>query len=86
MWRSCKQTLVSISANHSKLLALYEATRECVWIRAVITHIWSTCNLTYDPNKPVFIYEYAIDITDQVKHGYKGGNNKHISPKLFFKY
>ena len=38
-WRSCKQTLVATSTNHSELLALYEATRECVWLRAVIGHI-----------------------------------------------
>ncbi|KAL4582723.1 hypothetical protein LXL04_007282 [Taraxacum kok-saghyz] len=31
-WRSCKETLVATSTNHSELLALYEATRECVWL------------------------------------------------------
>ncbi|KAJ9555653.1 hypothetical protein OSB04_010267 [Centaurea solstitialis] len=40
-WRSRKQTLVATSTNHSELLALYEATRECVWLRAVIGHIRS---------------------------------------------
>ncbi|KAL4592431.1 hypothetical protein LXL04_005425 [Taraxacum kok-saghyz] len=84
-WRYCKQTLVATSTNHSELLALYEATRECVWLRAVISHIRSTCDLAYDPNEPVIIYEDNISVIDQAKHGYiKGDNTKHISPKLFF--
>jgi len=29
-WRSCKQTLVTTSTNHSEIIALYEAARECV--------------------------------------------------------
>ena len=29
-WKSPKQTLVSTSTNHSKIIALYEASRECV--------------------------------------------------------
>ncbi|KAL4561359.1 hypothetical protein LXL04_033524 [Taraxacum kok-saghyz] len=79
------KTLVATSTNHSELLALYEATRECVWFRAVIGHIRSTCDLAYDPNKPVIIYEDNIAVIDQAKHGYiKGDNIKHISPKLFF--
>ena len=84
-WRSCKQTLVATSTNHSELLALYEATRECVWLRAVIGHIRSTCGLAYDPDEPIVIYEDNTAVIDQAKHGYiKGDNTKHISPKLFF--
>jgi hypothetical protein len=28
-WKSCKQTLVATSINHSEFIALYEASREC---------------------------------------------------------
>jgi hypothetical protein len=31
-WKSSKQTPVLTSTNHSKIIALYEASRECVWI------------------------------------------------------
>ena len=31
-WWSCKQTLVATSRNHSEIIALYEAARECVWL------------------------------------------------------
>ena len=84
-WRSQKQTLVATSINHSELLALYEATRECVWLRALIGHIWSTCELPHNPDEPVVIYEDNTAVIDQAKHGYiKGDATKHISPKLFF--
>ncbi|KAL0329044.1 UNVERIFIED_CONTAM: hypothetical protein Sradi_4891100 [Sesamum radiatum] len=32
-WRSTKQALVVTSSNHAELIALYEARRECVWLR-----------------------------------------------------
>jgi hypothetical protein len=31
-WWSVKQTLVVTSTNHSEIIALYKATRECVWL------------------------------------------------------
>jgi hypothetical protein len=30
LWKSSKQTLVTTSTNHSEIVALYEASRECV--------------------------------------------------------
>lgn len=84
-WRSRKQTLVATSTNHSELIALYEATRECVWLQAFIGHIRSTCELSHDPDEPIVIYEDNTAVIDQAKHGYiKGDATKHISPKLFF--
>ena len=38
-WRSTKQAWVATSPNHSEILALYEASRECVWLRSVVQHI-----------------------------------------------
>ena len=37
--KSSKQTLTATSTNHSKIIALYEASRECVWLRRMINHI-----------------------------------------------
>ena len=31
-WRSIKQTMVTTSSNHSEIIALYKALRECVWL------------------------------------------------------
>ena len=38
-WKSTKQTLVSTSTNHSEIIALYEASRECVWLCRMINYI-----------------------------------------------
>ncbi|KAK9082099.1 hypothetical protein Syun_031580 [Stephania yunnanensis] len=35
-WKSVKQTMVVTSSNHSEVLAINEASRECVWLRNMI--------------------------------------------------
>ncbi|KAD5508315.1 hypothetical protein E3N88_16018 [Mikania micrantha] len=35
-WRSQKQTLVATSSNHAEVIALHEASRECVWLRSML--------------------------------------------------
>jgi hypothetical protein len=37
--KSVKQTLIATSKNYSEIIALYEASRECDWLRRVINHI-----------------------------------------------
>ena len=56
-WRSTKQTLVATSSNHAKILALYEASRECVWLRSLIQHVRSSCQLPSIAGIPNIIYE-----------------------------
>ena len=34
-WRSQKQTLFATSSNHAEVIALHEASRECVWLSSV---------------------------------------------------
>ena len=55
-WKSSKQTLVSTSTNHSEIIALYEASRECAWLRRMIHHIQQTCGLN-TVQTPTIIYE-----------------------------
>ena len=38
-WRSTKQTLTATSSKHAELIALYETSREYVWLTSVIGHI-----------------------------------------------
>ena len=45
-WRSTKRTLVAVSTNHAEILALHEAVRECIWLKAIIKHIHETCGLS----------------------------------------
>jgi hypothetical protein len=47
-WKSSKQTLVSTSTNHSEIIALYEASRECAWLQRMINHIQSACGLNIE--------------------------------------
>jgi hypothetical protein len=44
-WKSSKQTLVSTSTNHSKIIALYEASHECIWLRRMTNHIMQSCGI-----------------------------------------
>ena len=84
-WRSTKQSLVATSFNHSEIIALYEAGRECVWLRSIITHIHNSCCLTSVTNSPTIIYEDNAACVAQDKGGYiKGDRTKHISPKFFY--
>ena len=84
-WRSTKQTLVATSSNHSEILALHEASRECVWLRSVINHIRSACDLPSVTNNPTIMHEDNAACIAQIKGGYiKGDRTKHISPKFFY--
>ena len=84
-WRSTKQTLVAVSTNHAEILALHEAVRECIWLKAIIKHIRKTCGLPSTVDEPTTIYEDNSACIEQMKTGFiKGENTKHISPKFFF--
>ena len=79
-----KQTLVATSTNHSEIIALYEAARECVWLRRVINHIQKSCGLNID-DTPTIIYEDNAACVAQMHMGYVKSNlTKHIAPKFFY--
>ena len=44
-WKSSKQTLVATFTNHFEIIALYEASGECVWLRRLINHIQQSCGI-----------------------------------------
>jgi ribonuclease HI len=84
-WRSVKQTITATSSNHAELLALHEASRECVWLRSMIKHIQKNCGLSSGRMDATIIYEDNTACIAQLKEGYiKGDRTKHISPKFFF--
>ncbi|BBG97055.1 transposable element gene, partial [Prunus dulcis] len=73
------------SSNHSEILALHEASRECVWLRSVIHHIRSTCALPSATDTPTILNEDNAACIAQITGGYiKGDRTKHISPKFFY--
>lgn len=84
-WRSMKQTLVHTSSNHAKIIAIHEASRECVWLRSMTHHIQEMCGFSLEKNIPTTMYEDNVSCIAQLKGGYiKGDRTKHISPKFFF--
>jgi len=83
-WKSTKQTLVSTSTNHSEIIALYEASRECVWLRRMINHIIQSCGIGAIET-PTIIFEDNSACVTQMESGYiKSNMTKHIIPKLFY--
>ena len=84
-WRSTKQTIVATSSNHSEILALHEASRECVWLRSVISHIQNTCGFSLSTGMLTPIFEDNTACIAPVRGGYiKGDRTTHISPKFFY--
>ena len=84
-WRSVKQTMTATSSNHSKILAMHEASRECVWLRSMIQHIRESCGLSFIKNNLTVLYEDNDACIAQIKGGYiKGDRTKNILPKFFY--
>src|SRR5206468_2761128 len=78
-WQSSKQSMPAISSNHSEIIALHEATRECIWLRSIISHIRISCELPEITKSPTIIYEDNAACITQIKEGYiKGDRTKHI--------
>jgi hypothetical protein len=70
--------------NHSEIIVLYEASRECVWLRRMIDHIQKSCEICAIES-PIIIYEDNTACVTQMQTGYiKTNYTKHISPKLFY--
>ena len=83
-WKSSKQTLVATFTNHSEIISLFEASRECVWLHRMINHIQQSCGIG-SIESPTIIYEDNAACVAQMQTGYiKSNITKHISPKWFF--
>ena len=67
-WQSTKQTLAATSSNHDEILALYEASRECLWLQCLIGHIKSSCGFN-GLSLPTIIYEDNYTYIKSVQEG-----------------
>ncbi|GJX71857.1 zf-CCHC domain-containing protein [Tanacetum coccineum] len=73
------------SSNHTKILAIHEASRECVWLRSVPQHIRESCGISSDQESPIDVHEDNAACITQLKDEYiKDDKTKHILPKFFF--
>jgi hypothetical protein len=66
LWKSTKQTLIATSINHSEIIVLYEASRECVWLRRVINHIETSCGIGA-LESPTIIYKDNVTFVAQMQ-------------------
>ncbi|XP_048493701.1 uncharacterized protein LOC125494154 [Beta vulgaris subsp. vulgaris] len=77
--------IAATSSNHAEILAIHEASRECVWLRSVIQHIREDCSISIGKEAPTVMYEDNAACIAQLKEGYiNGDTTKHILPKFFF--
>jgi hypothetical protein len=61
---------------------LYEASRECGWLRRIIDHIQMSCGRVVN-GSPTIIYEDNTACVAQIQMRYiKTNYTKHISPKF----
>ena len=73
-WKSVKQTMVATSSNHSEILAIHEANRECIWLRSMIHHSQELCGLSPVKDNPTTLFEDNAMCIAQIKRGYIKGD------------
>ena len=84
-WRSIKHTMVTTSSNHSKIIALHEASQECIWLQPLVQHIHGSCGITTNDISPTVLDKDNAAYVTQMSNGYVKGNLiKHIAPKFFY--
>ena len=69
-WRPVKQTMVATSSNHSEILAIHEASCECIWLRSMIQHIRESCGLSSIKGDPKILFEDNVECIAQITGGY----------------
>ncbi|GJT34653.1 hypothetical protein Tco_0925072 [Tanacetum coccineum] len=74
-----------MSDPHNELLAIHEASRECVWLRNATQHIRRSCGISSENEAPTVLCEDNAASIAQLKEGYiKCDRTKNILPKFFF--
>ncbi|XP_047268173.1 secreted RxLR effector protein 161-like [Capsicum annuum] len=77
-WHSTKQIMVATSSNHAEIIAINEASQECVWLRSITQYVQETCGLPLKMNIPTILYEDSVACIDQLRGGYiKGDRTKY---------
>nr|CAN64975.1 hypothetical protein VITISV_027842 [Vitis vinifera] len=66
-WRSIKQIMVVTSSNHSEILAIHEASCECIWLRSMIQHIQESCGLPSIRGNATKLHEDNVACIAQIK-------------------
>ena len=56
-WRFVKQTMVVTSSNYLEILAIHEASCECIWLKSMIQHIRELCGLFFIQGDLTILFE-----------------------------
>ena len=84
-WRSFKQTMVATLSNNLEIIAIHEASRECIWLRLMIQHVQESCRLPFIKDNPTTLFEDNAAYIAHIKIIYiKGDRTNLISPKFFY--
>nr|GEX92389.1 hypothetical protein [Tanacetum cinerariifolium] len=79
------KTHVATSSNHVEVIALHEASRECVWLRSMTQLIVTSCGLNKEKSLTI-IHEDNAACVALMEEGYiKSNRTKHI-PSRYFAY
>ena len=81
---NCNGTTISLRS-FKYVIAIHEASYECIWLRSMIQHIQESCGLLFIKDSPTALFEDNLVDIAQIKGDYiKGDKTKHISPNLFY--
>ena len=82
-YASKRQRTPAVSSNHAEILALHDASCECIWLRRTISDTLQGIS-TPPINSPTTIHEDNQACITQMEKGYVATENlKHIAPKFF---
>jgi tRNA A37 threonylcarbamoyltransferase TsaD len=81
-WKSCKQTLVATSTNHSKIIVLYEASRECAWLRRMIDHKQKSYGIDAIESPKIIYVDNAACVAQIQMRYIKTNYTKHIFSEI----
>ena len=49
--------MIATSSNHSEILAIHEASRECIWLKSMIQYIRELCGLSSTKDARTILFE-----------------------------
>jgi hypothetical protein len=75
---------MSTSTNHSEIIALYEASRECIWLCRMINHIIQSCGIGALETPTIIFTNNSACVTQMESAYIKSKMTKNIIPKLFY--
>ena len=76
--------MVATSSNHSEIIAIHEASHECIRLRSMIQHTKKSCGLPSIKDSTTTLFEDNVAFIPQIRGYIKGDRTKHISPKFFY--